>query len=148
MRLRYLLDTNVVSRLARRAPPGGILARLAEHPAAAAISAVTVEELAYGARVAPAARRPQLDEFVSLMLERFVVLPYDEDAALWVADQRMYLRDVGRTVAHPDLCVAGVAGSRGMVVVTHNRAHFDVMRGLAVEDWEAMGAEPADEGSL
>ena len=53
-----------------------------------------------------------------------------------VAQQRAYLRSIRRTVDHSDLCIAGVAGSQGLVVVTNNRAHSDVLGELEVEDWE------------
>lgn len=143
MNWRVLLDTNVVSRLARRSPPPGILSRLAEHEAACAVRTVTVEELAFGARVAPEARRAQLGEFVAMVIERFPLLPYDEEAAFWVAERRAGLLDARRTVEHADLCIAGVAGSRGMALVTNNRKDVEVLGGLVVEDWEAAEARPA-----
>jgi len=137
--LRYLLDTNIVSRLARRIPPPRLVTRLERDEAHCAISAVTVEELRYGALVAPDERREPLLAFVQMIERRFPVLPYDGPAACWAADQREQLRRNLRTIAHPDLCVAATAGSRAMIVVTNNVRHFEVFAGLAVEDWTPEG---------
>jgi tRNA(fMet)-specific endonuclease VapC len=35
-----------------------------------------------------------------------------------------------------DLLIAAIALAHGMVVVTHNTAEFQRVRGLSVEDWE------------
>lgn len=72
-----------------------------------------------------------------MVLRRFEVLAYDRAAALWVAERRSQLRWARRTVEHPDLCIAGVAGSLGMVLVSNNLRHFELLQGLEVEDWES-----------
>lgn len=103
---------------------------------------MTAEELRFGAATAPVERRPLLTAFVEDVLLRFPVLPYDTDAAAWVARARATLRARRRTIEHPDLCIAGIAGSRGLVLVTDNLKHFTVhaeLQVLGVEDWLKVG---------
>ena len=76
--MRYLLDTNVLSELARPRPDDGVLARLEEVADDAAIAAVAWHELRFGVARLPAGRRREaLSAFVTGLASRFPVLPYD-----------------------------------------------------------------------
>jgi tRNA(fMet)-specific endonuclease VapC len=43
--------------------------------------------------------------------------------------------DSGEPLDDIDLLIAGTAIANGLVLVTHNRQHFDRISGLTVEDW-------------
>jgi tRNA(fMet)-specific endonuclease VapC len=45
------------------------------------------------------------------------------------------LREKGQPIDDIDLLIAGTAMANGLVVVTHNRKHFDRIMGLEIEDW-------------
>ena len=56
-----LVDTNVISETARRAPAPRVLTFLLQHPVVVGLSAVSVLELEAGVRAAPASKRQKLD---------------------------------------------------------------------------------------
>ena len=70
------------------------------------------------------------------LLQAQDVLPLDlpalEQAALIYQD----LRQAGTPLEDADILMAGIARSRGAVLVTHNIAHFSRVAGLLLEDWE------------
>ena len=71
MTLRFLLDTNVVSELTKAVPNTALLSALQQHEAACAISAPTLEELAFGcARLAPGARRSWFRNWIDGLVVR------------------------------------------------------------------------------
>ncbi len=139
MSLTYLVDTNTVSKLSRVRPPLGLERRFDELEGSIALSVVSAEELLFGVATSPPARRPYLADFVDDILRRFAILPYNEPAALWVAQARASLKARNRTVEHPDLCFAGIAATSGLIVVTENLKIFTIHRGLRVENWLAVG---------
>lgn len=53
------------------------------------------------------------------------------------ASSKLYakLRKTGQAVDDLDLLIAGIALANDLVMVTHNRKHFDRIEGLIVEDW-------------
>ncbi|MEO5335667.1 MAG: PIN domain-containing protein [Magnetospirillum sp. WYHS-4] len=123
MTLAYLLDTNVISELARREPVPGVEGRVVAHQAVAAISAPTVEELVFGvARLLPSARREMLDRWLEGILAGFDLLPFDAKAALWLGRERARLASLGRTVGRADGEIAAIAATNGLILVTRNLA--------------------------
>jgi tRNA(fMet)-specific endonuclease VapC len=67
------------------------------------------------------------------------ILPYDERAAEWLADERIRLEKVGKRAAVIDGQIAAVAATNGIPVVTANVADFSVFRGLALQNWITNG---------
>jgi tRNA(fMet)-specific endonuclease VapC len=63
------------------------------------------------------------------------ILPYDERAAEWLAEERIRLEKAGRRTAVVDGQIAAVAATNGIPVVSANLADFSVFRGLAVQNW-------------
>ena len=90
-------------------------------------------ELLYGAAKSarPEANRREVENFAS----RLEVLAYDIDAADHAADIRATLERQGRSIGGYDVLIAGIARSRGLIVVTGNRGEFDRVEGLRCEDW-------------
>ena len=63
------------------------------------------------------------------------VLPYDLEAARRYGRLAAVLLDEGVPIGVEDTMVAAHALSRGLTLVTHNRKHFERVKGLRVQDW-------------
>jgi tRNA(fMet)-specific endonuclease VapC len=134
----FLLDTNVVSELARPVPDTRVLDRLAAAERHAAIAATVWHELVFGVeRLPPGARRDGLRAFVDAIAGRFPVLPYDRPAATWHARERARLMSVGRRPAFADGEVAAVAATHDLRLITRNIADFADFADVVVENWFA-----------
>jgi tRNA(fMet)-specific endonuclease VapC len=59
----------------------------------------------------------------------------DSAAAQHFGEQKALLEAGGRRLADADLLIASIARSRGAVLVTGNRRHYQRIDGLAIEDW-------------
>jgi predicted nucleic acid-binding protein len=129
-------DTDVLSAVLRRDPPLALVRRLAQIPTAEqTTTAITVGELVYGV-----ARRgsPQLSRRVNELIASLVsIVPFDRRAAEIYGELRAELEREGRRLDEPDLRIAAIARSRGLVLVTGNVRHFERVPGLTVENWLA-----------
>jgi tRNA(fMet)-specific endonuclease VapC len=131
----FLLDTNIVSEIVKRAPDAKVLARLnSEPPGRLHISSVTVFELRFGAArsAKPASLWARIQRDI---LARFQVLPFTEQDALAAADLMAPLVGGGHNLALQDIWLAGVAFAQNFTFVTRNRRDFDRITGLKVENW-------------
>ncbi len=145
MVVRYLLDTNVVSELTKPAPNPAVLQALALHEANCAISAPTLEELTFGcARLPAGARQAWLQRWLTGLVSNITVLPFDQQAAIWLGQQRARLVLAGRPVPRTDGEIAAVAVVQGLTLVTRNTRDFAAFNGLVVADWHVPAlASPA-----
>lgn len=124
--MRFLLDTNVVSVLARAAREALVYGRIrsvrADH---LFISALTMGELRYGIRRLPEGpNRESLRHWVDVDLaDTFAgqVLPVDEAVCDAWADLRVA---AGRTLPVTDSLIAATAIAHDMVLVTRNVRDF------------------------
>ena len=136
----WLLDTNVLSELARPRPDEAVLARVAEVADDAAIAAVVWHELRFGLlRLPSGRRRDALEAFVSGLASRFPVLPYDLRAAEWHAVERARLERVGTPVPFADGQIAAVAVTNGLRLSTRNVSDFGMFADLMIESWWTAG---------
>lgn len=134
--ITLLLDTNVVSELARPVPHPAVEARVAGSERQAAISSVTWHELLFGvARMPSGRRRDALTAFVDDLVARFPVLPYDRAAAEWHAAERARLEASGRARPFADSQIAAIAVTNDLRLVTRNDVDFAGFEGLVVENW-------------
>lgn len=122
---RVLLDTDVVSELARSAPAPAVLtfiARLDE----IFLSSVGLFELARGVqRLPPGRKKKALERWLAEWLATPVtVLPFDAAAARAAATIETTARRAGRGIDVRDLFVLSIARSNHLVVATHNVSHF------------------------
>jgi predicted nucleic acid-binding protein len=118
-----LVDTNVISESARRAPTPSVLTFLLQHPVVG-LSAVSVLELEAGVRAAPAARRLKLGLWLDALLESGAVEVIPVDAAVARMAGKLRAETRKRPVALEDLLIGAMALSRGMTLATRNTSHF------------------------
>lgn len=132
----YCFDTDILSAVIRRDPPLALIRRLAQTPPEQQFTtAVTLGELLYGA-----AQRGSVtltNKVRELVIGALLVLPFDERAAEVYGPLRAGLEAEGRRLDEPDLRIASIALSRGLVVVTANVRHFGRVPDLKMENWLA-----------
>lgn len=137
MNTRYLLDTNVVSEPLRPTPNQAVLDHLREHQAEIAIASVVWHELWYGCYRLPAStKRTVIETYLKDVVARTIlILPYDQRAALWHAEERARLAQIGRMPPFADGQIAAVAITNGLSLVTFNRDDYASFQDLRLEDW-------------
>jgi len=135
--LRYLLDTSIVSSPVSRIPDPDIVRQLEEQSVECAIAAPVWHELAYGCRRLPKGkRRSALETYLQdVVRASFPILPYDEIAAVWHAQERARLEAVGRPPPYVDGQIAAIAHANGLVLVTANAKDFARFKDLKVVNW-------------
>lgn len=130
----FLLDTNILSDLARH-PGGNVAARVAEVGENAILTSVIVAaELRYGATKKGS---PQLAARIESMLKIVSVLPFEAPADRNYGDLRAELERAGQVIGGNDMLIAAHALALGATLVTDNTKEFSRVRGLAVENWKA-----------
>lgn len=129
--MRYLLDTDTISFALRgQGRVGEALRR--RSPSEVCTSSVVAGELELGiARRGSRKLRRELDALYSGL----EVIPYDLEAARRYGRLAAVLLDQGVPIGVEDTMVAAHALSLGLTLVTHNRKHFDRVKGLRVVDW-------------
>jgi toxin FitB len=126
-----LLDTNVLSELARPAPDAIVLRWAATIPVGRlCITAITESELRLGLALMPPGRRQaDLAAAIESMFQTVVggrVLPFDRAAARAFAEFAAMRRRAGRPVQTADLQIAAIARVRNVEsLVTRNIADFE-----------------------
>jgi tRNA(fMet)-specific endonuclease VapC len=133
----FLLDTSIVSAPMRQLVNPVIIGRLRDHGPECAIAAPVWHELVYGCRRLPKGkRRIALEAYLRDVVQTsFPILPYDEAAAAWHAEERARLDGLGRPLPFIDGQIAAIARVHGLVLVTTNERDFVRFRGLVVENW-------------
>jgi tRNA(fMet)-specific endonuclease VapC len=133
----YLLDTNVLSRLARSVDKN-ISDKVARHVDDCILSAVAWYELEYGAARSP--NPVKSAERLTLLRSVFpVVRAFTEEDATEAAFVRAHferLKPNAQPIGRHDVLLAGQALALGAVLVTHNVREFGRVPGLVIEDWQ------------
>jgi toxin FitB len=125
-----VLDTNVISELARHVPDPGVLSWLDSlEVAETATTAVTAAELRYGvARLPDGHRKRELAVVIrGILTEDFHgrVLPFDERASLRYADVVTGREQIGRPIGVADAQIAAICRDLGATLATRNTADFE-----------------------
>lgn len=127
-----MLDTNIVSDLAR-SPHGVVTSHIATVGAEAiCVSIVTAAELRYGCAKKGSAK---LLAQIEAILESIPVLPFDVTADAAYGAIRAELELAGQPIGPNDLLIAAHAFTAGAVLVTANVGEFSRVRGLNIENW-------------
>jgi tRNA(fMet)-specific endonuclease VapC len=95
-----------------------------------AVSFVTVGELLFGASKKKWGKQ-RLDD-LNQRLRSVVIVPYDLRICMTYADLKARLQESGKCVADNDLWIAACAVRHSIPLVSNNRAHFEVIPGLAL----------------
>jgi len=132
--MRYLLDINVcVVYLNGRS--NVIRDRLISTPIEdMAVCSVIKAELFYGAMRSNNPTR--ILEHQQDFLERFISLPFGDEAALLFGQIRAILASTGTPIGAYDLQIAAIALANNLILVTHNTREFERVDGVRLEDWE------------
>ncbi|MDK4701709.1 type II toxin-antitoxin system VapC family toxin [Rhizobium sp. CNPSo 4062] len=128
----YMLDTNIVSELARN-PKGTVARRIADvGPDAICISIVTAAELRYGCAKKGS---PKLLAHIEAILGSISVLALDVPADAEYGAIRAELEVAGKPIDPNDLLIAAHAYAVEAVLVTADIGEFKRVRDLRVENW-------------
>ena len=132
----YLLDTDILSNLLKRAPSTTLIAKLASVPPEHQFtSSITLGELVYGAYRLPTRPDLFLQRLNSTLPPNLAALPFDGAAARRYGEVRAELERQGTPLGDADLRIGAIALARGLTVVTGNVRHFQRIPGLPVENW-------------
>ena len=128
--MTYLVDTNVISELARRAPIGKLLI-WAEGVTSIAVSVITVEEIYFGLSWKPNQRiSGWFEQFFS---RQCTVLPVTDEIARIAGRIRGQFASKGRPRTQSDILIAATAQANKLILATRDTKDFDGC-GIAVFD--------------
>jgi tRNA(fMet)-specific endonuclease VapC len=132
--MRYMLDTNIVSELARN--PSGKCARRLERVGAEGlcISIIVAAELRFGLRKRASL---QLTQQVEAILSELDVIPLNGPADEEYARIRLDLELNGTPISPNDILIVAHALAIDATLVTANIREFKRVNGLKVENWMA-----------
>lgn len=137
MKVRYLLDTNVLSEPLKPEPDARVMAKIADHREALVTAAPVWHELQYGCLKLPESlKRKKIEAYLhQVVLPSMDILPYDETAAAWHAIERARLASIGRTPPYVDGQIAAVAKVNEIVLVSRNIKDYELFSDLKMECW-------------
>lgn len=133
--MAYLLDTNTCIRFINGRSPGIRAKMLTVDDAEIAISVIVQAEMYAGSAKSQTPKRSR--EIQEEFFQRFVIIPFDRQAALVYGDIRAHLEKQGTPIGGNDLLIASTAIAHDLTLVTHNTREFGRVVGLRIEDWEA-----------
>lgn len=136
--MKYLLDTNILSELVRPQPDPGVSSRTRAVETVCVTSSTVYLELWTGVEMLGDTQRARFlrDGYRSMFaLGGLEVLPFDVNAAGWLARESARLRRNGLPRPMLDSQIAAVAATRELILVTRNLADFACFEGLRLENW-------------
>lgn len=136
-KLEYLLDLPVVAELTRPNGNRRILSLFAQRQLLCALAAPTLHALLRGIDSLPdGPRRQHLQAFASeLLLCGPTVLPFDREAAIWLAGRSVERLRTQRNWSMLDGQQAAIAATRDLALVTRHASSFAGVAGLRIDDW-------------
>lgn len=122
----YLIDTNIVSELARKNPNRHVIAFIAGQ-SRLLVSVILFHELTYGLEAASREQKPRLTAFVAQLRERFgtAAIPIDLGIAETAGRLRAVEKANGHVLTVADSLMAATAAVRGLTLVTRNLRDFE-----------------------
>lgn len=134
---RFLLDTNILSEPTKLQPNTQVTSQLARYSDVISTASIVYHEVKFGCLVMPESRRKQaVEAYIQKSLETHLLLvPYCQKSALWHAEERARLRQVGETPSYADAQIAAIAVVNQLILVTRNVKDFENFQGLKIENW-------------
>jgi len=135
--MKYLLDTNVLSEAVKTSPNKHVMTMLERHQDEIVTASPVWHELQYGCLRLPVSRKRYIIEsyIEDVIWQNMVILPYDERAARWHAEERARMALQGQMPPYVDGQIAAIAKVNGLVLVTRNTADFEIFSDLYVQNW-------------
>lgn len=126
----FLIDTNVISELAKKAPKKSVENWLERQPEIV-LSVITIQELTAGVESSPKQSREWLREWLERLLasRAVTVLPFTQECAVRSGLLIGQSKSVGRSVPYSDAQIAATALVHSAILVTRNTKDFE---GLAI----------------
>ncbi len=136
-RIKYLLDTNILSEPARKNPNVKVMQHFTEYDGQYVTAAIVWHELQYGCALLPdSKRKTQLQTYLSTLQDNgLIILPYDQAAAEWFACHRAILKEQGKTAAYADGEIAAISANNSLTLVTRNTDDFSAFNNLLLDNW-------------
>jgi len=137
-----VLDTNVLSELARRTPAPEVIDWLDRQPPESVwTTSISVFEIDSGLALMPAGqRRDMIRVLIARMIDEHLegrVLPFDRPAAEAAAQLHAARQQAGRPVDFRDTQIAGIVLARKATLATRNARHFEDLGARVVNPWLA-----------
>lgn len=132
-----ILDTNVLSELARDPPHPSVLDYVTRQENAW-ISTITTHELTYGIeRLPDGARKRRLSSIIQSLLDDYSdrLLPIGTEEARNAALLRIRAEQQGQTLHLADALIAGTAMARGFAIATRNVSDFSGLAFAVIDPW-------------
>jgi len=139
--IKYLLDTNVLSEAVKALPDRYVMEMLEKHQDELVTAAPVWHELLYGCLRLPVSRkREMLEAYLEDVVFRSMdILPYDERAAEWHAEQRSKLSLHGKMPSFVDGQIAAITSVNDLILVTRNAQDFKLFENFRVLNWHKTG---------
>lgn len=136
MNLIYLLDTNIISEPLKIDANSNVISKLLTHHNECAIATVVLYEILRGYHKTPVSKKRTLIwQHIQNIVTNVPILPYDQKAATWHAEQQVKLATEGKTPALIDSQIAAIAKTNELILVTRNTKDFNNFKELLVENW-------------
>lgn len=136
----FLLDTNVVSELAKHAPDPQVVAFLSSRDDLW-LSTVVTYELEFGLRLLPVGRRRrQLEDALTAIVteHQHRLLPVGRREARQGARLRAQAQLAGRIASVSDSLIAGTAAAHDLAIATRNVSDFEGLGVDVVSPWTVL----------
>lgn len=134
--MKYLLDANIWSEMARSERDPSVVRRFELDTNFLAIPSPVVDELSFGVeRLADGKRRAALRTWLDQILISYPVIPFDGRAAIWHGGERARRQRLGNPAPFVDGMIAAIAVANDLILVTRNDSDFANFSGLRVENW-------------
>lgn len=137
MGLKYLLDTNILSELARPQPNPQVVEKMRQYSGHYGTAVTAWHEINYGVQRMPdSVRRRHYQSYLdTLETAGLPILPYEKVAGEWLAQERGRLSQQGISVALADGEITAIAVSNHLTLVTRNVKDFTHFNNLTIENW-------------
>ncbi len=131
----YLIDTNILSELVKKAPNRNLIEKIKDVPSASLYTtSVCIMELRYGAL-----RRGNPEDLWLKIQQRIIskirILDFSYTEAMKAAEILYELYSAGQPIGIEDIIIGSIALSHGYAVVTANTKYFSRISNLRVENW-------------